>query len=372
MAYADRVELYKQIEEIRGRPLITYVTSSRQNAAGMMGSDVIPEFCKQLDEIQKDEQKVDILLVSHGGDPIVSWRVISLLRERFKKVGALLPAHAYSAATLLALGADEIQMHPYSNLGPVDPQLHGMKKVPGKPEENEEIHYGAEDLAHFIEFVNTDVGITDQEQKERAFELVCNEVGAISIGIAKRSSNLSLSSSKKLLSLHMKDQSKVDNIAESLNKSFYHHGYPVGRQEAKKIGLPVKIPDPELEALMWKVWIDLEDEMQCNCPFHSLSVVLTDPVMGPQLSAPIPQVQIPPGVPPELLNQIYQQILQQNVSVAEIKPIEYELFQATTESIRVRSEFRTRLKIAAVRMPDLNIKVNVAPMSQGWKTIDTA
>lgn len=51
MGYADRVELYKKIEEIRKRPLITYVTSSRQNAAGMMGSDVIPEFCKQLDEI---------------------------------------------------------------------------------------------------------------------------------------------------------------------------------------------------------------------------------------------------------------------------------------------------------------------------------
>jgi hypothetical protein len=372
MGYADRVELYKKIEEIRKRPLITYVTSSRQNAAGMMGSDVIPEFCKQLDEISPNEQMIDVLIVSHGGDPMVSWRVISLLRERFKRVGVLLPAHAYSSATLLALGADEIQMHPYSNLGPVDPQLHGMKKVPGKPEQNEEIHFGAEDLAHFIEFVTCDVGITDQEQKERAFELVCNEVGAIPIGIAKRSSNLSLSSSKKLLSLHMKDQSKVVAIAESLNKSFYHHGYPVGRQEAKKIGLPVRNPDPKLEALMWQVWIDLEGEMQCNNPFHPLHVALNDPIMGPQLSAPIPQIQIPPNAPPDLLAQVTQQILQQGLPITGIKPIDYELFQATIESTRVRSEFRTQLKIAAVRMPDLNIKVNVAPMSQGWKTIDTA
>ena len=39
--------------------------------------------------------------------------------------------------------------------------------------------------------------------------------------------------------LHMKDQNKVKAISDSLNKSFYHHGYPVGRNEAKTIGLNI-------------------------------------------------------------------------------------------------------------------------------------
>jgi len=39
---------YKKIEEIRQRPLIVYITSSRQNASGQMASDVIPQFIKQL------------------------------------------------------------------------------------------------------------------------------------------------------------------------------------------------------------------------------------------------------------------------------------------------------------------------------------
>ena len=123
MSYDSRLELYKRIETARGRPLIAYITSSRQNASAQMASDVIPQFTKQLIRIPRASQEVDVLIVSNGGDPTVSWRMISLIRERFQKVGVLLPYAAFSAATLLALGADEIVMHPFSNLGPVDPQL---------------------------------------------------------------------------------------------------------------------------------------------------------------------------------------------------------------------------------------------------------
>ena len=81
-------------------------------------------------------------------------------------------------------------MHPFSNLGPVDPQLHVEKNNEGK---REGLDFAAEDLSHFIDFVQSDVGITDQAQKERAFELLFKEVGTVPIGAAKRSSNLAVS-----------------------------------------------------------------------------------------------------------------------------------------------------------------------------------
>ena len=222
MAYETRIKLYREIEEKRKRPLISYFTSLRPNASAQMASDVISEFAKQIIEIPKTKKEIDILIVSSGGDPTVAWRIISMLRERFEKVGVLVPYAAYSAATLLALGANEIIMHPFSNLGPVDPQLTYVKR--GEKGSEEKIQFGAEDLRHFLDFVKTDVGISDQEQLERAFELVCKDVGSIPIGVAKRSSYLALSMGEKLLSLHMDDQSKVKAIAEALNKSFYHHG----------------------------------------------------------------------------------------------------------------------------------------------------
>ena len=359
MAYKERIKLYKAIEKCRSKPLIAYFTSLRPNASAQMASDVISEFTKQITQLPKDTKEVDILIVSNGGDSTVAWRIVSMLRERFKKISVLVPYAAYSAATLLALGADEILMHPFSNLGPVDPQLIYKRK------DGEVIQFGAEDLRHFLDFVKTDVGISDQEQLEKAFELVCKDVGSIPIGVAKRSSYLALSMGEKLLNLHMKDQNKVKVIAESLNKSFYHHGYPLGRKEAKEIGLPVVEPDDKLENTMWKIWEDIEKEMKCNKPFDPLEIVFSNKQVS-ELIGPVPQVQIPSNLPPQILQQAINSILSQ-IKVVQVDPISYELFSASVESIRCKSEFRINGKISAVRLPDMNIAINVIKTSGGWE-----
>lgn len=363
MAYAERAELYRRIEEIRGRPLITYVTSSRYHAEAGIASDVIPEFCQQILAIPKDEKKVDLLIVSRGGDPIVAYRIISLLRERFTEIGVLIPYEAYSAATLLALGANEIVMHPFSNLGPVDPQLQILRSNEGR---QEKMDFASEDLIAFMDFVRTDVGISDQEQKERAFELVAKEVGALPIGGSKRSSKLTQSLGQKLLSTHMEDNSQVKTISDVLNKSFFHHGYPVGRNEAKEIGLHVVFAPEDLEPLMWKVWEDIETEMEVRKPFNPLDAVMADPQLS-QAILPVQQLQIPANTPPEFVAQIYQHNLQQ-IQLLSLPPVTCDILSAVIESRLIRSEVRIAQLISAVRMPDLNININIAPMSQGWVT----
>ena len=115
MSLGTRLPIYKRIEEIRGCPLVAYVTSTRPNATGQMAMDAVPEILDQVLALPRDCKAVDLLVVSLGGDPTVAWRVMTLLRDRVKKVGVLIPQSAFSAATLLALGADEIIMHPFSN-----------------------------------------------------------------------------------------------------------------------------------------------------------------------------------------------------------------------------------------------------------------
>jgi hypothetical protein len=51
MGYDSRTELYKRIEKIRGRPLITYMTSRRYSSGGSISMDVIPDFCEHLKNI---------------------------------------------------------------------------------------------------------------------------------------------------------------------------------------------------------------------------------------------------------------------------------------------------------------------------------
>lgn len=351
MSYSERLALYEDIESMRERPLICYVTSIRPQAGGSIAADAIPELIKQINEIPKEYHKVDFLVVSNGGDPITIARVISLLRERFEKVSVLLPYVAYSAATLLALGADEIIMHPFSNLGPVDPQLTVNKPRQGGGVDT--ITFGTEDMRNYFAFVRSEVGITDQKEVTKAFELLCKEVGAIPMGIAKRSAQLTLALGEKLLSLHMKDGSQVKAITETLNRSFHHHGYPLGRSEAENIGLPVVRPSEELESALWQIWEDLEQEMQCNKVFEPLEVVLSDPNTA-SLIGPVQQVQIPANLPPQVLEMAYNQVLQQ-ISVVAVPSVDYEWFLATLESTRGKSEYKVKGKITAIRRPDMNV-----------------
>lgn len=364
MAYEIRKNLFKSLEELRQRPVISYVTSSRINASGNMSSDVIPELIKQINLIEDTQKNIDILIVSNGGDPTVSWRIITMLRERFEKVGVLIPFAAYSAATLLALGADEIIMHPFSNLGPVDPQLHTIRK---KGADHEIINFGSEDLRHYLDFLKNDVGLSDQDQLQKSFELVCNEIGAIPIGISKRSFYLALSMGEKLLSLHLDDKNKAKVIAEALNTSFYHHGYPLGRKEAKDIGLPIVNGHNQVEDVIWNIWEDYENEMNCNSPFNPLEVIFSNEELANSINF-VPQADIPMGLPPQVLQEAYNRVLQQ-LNVRILKPVEHSIFQAALESSRARSEYKTQLKIFAARQPDLKIAFSVESVKQGWNFI---
>lgn len=208
MSYVTRKALFEQIENLRERPLISYVTSIRPNLSGQMAGDSIDHIIEQIQQIPSDKREIDFLIISNGGDPITALRIISLLRERFDKIAVLLPYVAYSAATILSLGADEIIMHPYSNLGPVDPQLTVSRQADNG--QSAQLQFSSEDIRNYIDFVKTDVGITDQDHLTSAFNALAKEVGPLPIGSAKRSQQLSLS-----LSIQVKNITENNRIGGS-------------------------------------------------------------------------------------------------------------------------------------------------------------
>ena len=352
------------MEKIRENPLVVYVTSSRANASAKMGSDVIPFFIEQINNVPKEKKNIDLLIVSSGGDPMVSWRMINILRERFEKINVLVPYEAFSAATLLALGADEIIMHRYANLGPVDPQI--TKERMNGPQK-ELIQFAAEDINHFLDFVKDDVGITNQTELQEAFSQITDELGAQSIGFAKRSLNLTKDLGKKLLQLHMDDNTQVLAIIEALSKSFHHHGFALSRSEAKRTGLKVEDPDEKVAELMWKIWKDIEEEMQIKTPFNPLSLFYQkDP--SSVIFSPIKHIDMPLNIPPQIIGQIFNQILQ-NISFSEMNGIEHELFQATLESLRYSCNYKTVLRISANRDLHMNINIAASTIKSQWEVV---
>jgi hypothetical protein len=66
-------------------------------------------------------------LLSSGGKVEPAYQISKLCRSfASKRFLAVVPRQAKSAATLIAIGADEIHMGPLAQLGPIDPQLGAL------------------------------------------------------------------------------------------------------------------------------------------------------------------------------------------------------------------------------------------------------
>jgi|SRR5580658_8679776 hypothetical protein len=71
---------------------------------------------------------IDVILHSLGGTTDAASAIASLCRVRFGSFRVIVPFMAKSAATLLALAADEILLATSAQLGPVDPQVRHPEK----------------------------------------------------------------------------------------------------------------------------------------------------------------------------------------------------------------------------------------------------
>src|SRR5207245_709873 len=111
VGFEQRIPIIKKIEDLRQSKVVCYLTSIRPNLSAAMMEDAVRVMFDHMLKLPKDLKKLDIFLCSNGGSGTVPWRLISLFREYAKTIGVLIPFRAYSAASLLALGADEIVMH---------------------------------------------------------------------------------------------------------------------------------------------------------------------------------------------------------------------------------------------------------------------
>jgi hypothetical protein len=368
MSLAKRVALYQKIEAHRNRPLIVYVTSKRSGVFTAMSTDAIPFLIRQMDVLPEGTTGVDFLIVSLGGDPMVAWRISTLLRQRVGSVSVLIPQSAYSAATLLALGANEIIMHPNGHLGPVDFQITTRNEY-GQPRV-----FSTEDISAFLDFVRDTLKITDQEHIRRLFEITCGEVGSLGIGFTARSSKLAVDLGESLLALHMPEdhgRAKIRTIVENMSRKFQSHAYPVNRTEAIENGLPVKADaDVELEKLMWETWLLLEEELKENEPFDPICVLLNSPEAA-KLLAPVPQLDVP--VCATATGHYSSTLADVSTAVsAQIGPVDYEYTDAIVESRRAAFSHIVKGKILSHRTPDLEIRYNVLAKSRVWESLPVA
>ena len=122
MSLKERLAIYDKIEAHRKHPLLVYVTSKRDGVNAEMATDALPYLIDQLDAMPADTKHIDLLIASYGGDPMVAWRIMSLIRHGWTGYPCSSRKCAYSLRHW-SRGADEIVMHPNGHLGPIDMQI---------------------------------------------------------------------------------------------------------------------------------------------------------------------------------------------------------------------------------------------------------
>jgi hypothetical protein len=124
-----RRKYLNQLHERTGRATFLYYSGwmdkpqASPETLSVVGADVcgFMEACSNAKA--KATRSLDLFIHSPGGDPDAAEQICEYLRTQYDHIRAIVPLQAMSAATMMALSADEVIMGDHSQLGPIDPQL---------------------------------------------------------------------------------------------------------------------------------------------------------------------------------------------------------------------------------------------------------
>src|SRR3984957_1251631 len=219
--------IFTRFEKEMGLPLLAYWTSS---GGSICQNDVMA--MSQLLDTRKHGSAVGLFLHSAGATPEAALPLAPLLRSRFKRVVLFAPFECASAATMVALGANEIHIGPTSYLTAVDTSLkHQLSPVDSR---NEIVSVSQDEVSRILRLWK------DQRVKGNPYPEVYRSLHPLVIGALDRSSSLSIRICQELLSYHMPTGKRAAQISQKLNSTCPSHSYPITAREARKLGLSVR------------------------------------------------------------------------------------------------------------------------------------
>jgi len=267
----DKKSLIQQIEGLRKSRVVTYVTSDRQGPVNArIAMDVVPLISKQLRTMGKT-QGIDLFLYSAGGDTMVPWRLVSMFREHCEKFSVLVPYKAHSAATMIALGADEIAMSDLSELSPIDPSTANVFNPQDPQNPQNRIPISVEDVMAYFDLAKHKFGIKNDEELSRIFTKFIDanpQIHPLALGNVNRIHNLIRILAKRLLKSHkapMREE-EIEKIVDYFTEKLYSHQYFIGRKEAKEdLGVKtVHFANDALSSAMTNLYEEYKKEMELD------------------------------------------------------------------------------------------------------------
>ncbi len=168
-------------------------------------------------------EKLDILLESGGGNIDVTAKIVNILRSHCNKLSVMVPFYAKSAATLIALHADELIMCKSGELGPLDPIVQDPASKVWIP---------AHSIKEAVAFI--------EETKDPLVKLsMADKIPPLLLGAYRDAQNASKQYLQEALEKKIADPSAREDSIHYLTEKFVSHGYPIEREMCKKSDFPI-------------------------------------------------------------------------------------------------------------------------------------
>ena len=221
--------IIKDLEKTLGVKVIAYWTSHRGNVCA---NDVVALF-EVLEKLGPGKE-ISMFIKSDGGDVEVPLRITHLIRNYFDRVTALVPMECASAATMIALGADQIKMGPLAHLTAIDSSLtHDLSPIDSI--NNRKVSVSQDELIRIVKLWNKN----KDRNAGNPYTDIFKYIHPLVVGAIDRSSSLSIKICREILSYHIKDEKECARISHYLNSDYPSHSYPITMREARRIGLKV-------------------------------------------------------------------------------------------------------------------------------------
>jgi ClpP class serine protease len=220
-----RAQAIRAIEKLHGARVITMI--HRQEKRSLFGFAVARQI--DLEDAQTiiaaikgtpEDMPIDFVIHTPGGLVLAAMQIARAVEAHKAKVTVYVPVYAMSGGTLIALAADEIVLGEFSVLGPIDPQIAGLPAA-------------------------SIVKARDSKPVEGVFDLTL-----VLADVAEKALAQVKQGAVELLTPRI-ERSAAEALAAKLAGGHWTHDYALTAQEARALGLPVKVGmPPEVMQLM--------------------------------------------------------------------------------------------------------------------------
>lgn len=206
-------------------------------------------------QLNDSKLTINVLLNSPGGNLDSAYSTVLYLSAYARELNVYVPSRAKSASTLVAIGADQLFLSAFGELGPLDTQIPDPRN-PANTMSALDCYQSVDYVRGFgfntiiaalpqlVHSTERRIPVKDLLETASTFAIgaitpVLSTITALDFGGWGRSLRVGEQYARMLLQAKDVEYAKADRIARQLVYGYTHHPFPIDYNEAERIGLEV-------------------------------------------------------------------------------------------------------------------------------------